>query len=66
MRIIVEVGEDVQSVGQVPRHLAGPDREGLVRVASTITDPVKPQVDPVGGDVLRMVVDQVMDAEAPL
>lgn len=34
--IVGEVGEDIESVDQVPLDLSGLDRQGLVRIAPTI------------------------------
>src|ERR671924_387492 len=63
MCIIVEVREDVQSVGQVLVNLASLGCESLTCITATIADPVKAQIGPVGGEAPRMISDEVMDAE---
>jgi hypothetical protein len=63
VRIIVEIREDIQSVGQVLADLSGMGCKGLACVVATRADPVKAQVGPVGGEAPRMVGDEVMDAE---
>ena len=40
VRIIVEVGEDIQSASQILLDLPGLDGEGLARVAPTVADTV--------------------------
>lgn len=63
VRIIVEIREDIQSVGQVLVDLGSMGCEGLACVAAARADSVKTQVGPVGSEAPRMVGDEVMDAE---
>jgi hypothetical protein len=61
--IIVEIREDIQSVGQVLVNLGSMGCEGQVWVVPTIAAPVKAQIGPVVGEAPRMVGDEIMDAE---
>ena len=63
VRIVVEIREDIQSVGQVLVDLDGMGCEGLTCITATRANPMKTQVGPVSGEAPRMVSNEVMNAE---
>ena len=65
VRIIVEIHEHIQSIGQVLVNLGGLGCEGPACIAATIANPVKAQIGPVSGKAPRMVGDEVMDGVLP-
>ena len=64
LSIVVEIGKNVQSVGEISSNLRSASREELGRVTATLVVAVKAQVDPAGRHQARMIFDHVMNAES--
>jgi hypothetical protein len=64
LRVVVEIGEYIQSFGQAFLDLRRPGGEQLMRVASAIAVAVEPQVNPIGRDSPRVIVDHVVNAQS--